>query len=340
MRILQVDATSSPINQSNSLGLSEAYRREGELLIFEYRAIAEKYGVAAMNAQLADMAARWQPDLIHLEKAELVTRDTLLALRKHTEAKLMYVFPDYRPELPRFVRHACPIVDWVLYPHADPQWGADCRAAGAHRLAFWTRGVDTDIFKPYNTPKQRNLAMMANQVGAGIKGVGWGRRDAFVAHMARESMGLHLFGQGSVIDCTGIIKHPHADLSTFARAVSSTKIVLAYNTTRVPFYTSWRRIFNTLACEGFLLIHYFPGLEQVFRNRHHLVWFNTFDEAVELARYYLAHDEERAAVGAAGRAEVVANHTWDIRVRRMMRLAFGVDTPENCADDNLWYTMP
>ena len=47
-------------------------------------------------------------------------------------------------------------------------------------------------------------------------------------------------------------------------------------------YCSWRRIFNTLACQGFLLIRYFKGLETVFKNKHHLVWFKTLEEAIDL----------------------------------------------------------
>ncbi len=94
-------------------------------------------------------------------------------------------------------------------------------------------------------------------------------------------------------------------------------------------YCSWRRLFNTMASGCFVLVHYFPGLESVFENRHHLAWFKDTDEAKRLIKYYLAHDEEREVVACQGRKEVVARHTWDTRVERMLNLAFkGLDAPE------------
>lgn len=59
---------------------------------------------------------------------------------------------------------------------------------------------------------------------------------------------------------------------------------------------------------------YVPGLEHEFEDRKHCMWFRTPEQAVEVVRELLADDDLRQQIGTAGRAEVVANHTWEKRI--------------------------
>jgi len=45
--------------------------------------------------------------------------------------------------------------------------------------------------------------------------------------------------------------------------------------------------------------------------------YHSVAECVERVRYLLAHDAEREAIAAAGRARAVRDHTWDVRLRAM-----------------------
>ena len=68
---------------------------------------------------------------------------------------------------------------------------------------------------------------------------------------------------------------------------ANAKIVLGMNIYNDIYqYFSNRNLF-TLGCGGFLLTHYVPGLEQLFQNHKHLVWYESYDEAVDLIKYYL-----------------------------------------------------
>lgn len=335
MRILLVDSISSPINQSNVQGLINAYRHVGAVETYDYRKITKKIGKAAMNARLIQVAAEYNPALIHLEKCEQLLGNTVKQIRQITSAKIVHVFPDYRSSLPTYVANICPHVDWSLYPHAEVQWARQCLKARATRLGFWTRGVDPEVFKPHRTPNTRNsypLLMMANRAGDPAPGTGQGARGKFLKHLADAGLQIHLFGTGNAKFArkdTGIHAHKHVDLKQFASTIAEADISLAYNAGHISMYCSWRRIFNTLACEGFLLIRYFPGLETVFENRKHLVWFKTPEEAVDLIDQYIYDREARAEIARQGRAEVVARHTWDIRIERMLNLAFkNLDSPK------------
>ena len=74
-----------------------------------------------------------------------------------------------------------------------------------------------------------------------------------------------------------------------------------------------------MASGAFHLTRYFPGLEDVFENGEHLVWFHSIPEAIDQIEYYLAHDREREKIASAGRQEVLMHHTWDDRIADMFR---------------------
>jgi tetratricopeptide (TPR) repeat protein len=75
-----------------------------------------------------------------------------------------------------------------------------------------------------------------------------------------------------------------------------------------------------MGCGIFSLVSYVPQLEEIFKNRYHLVWFHTPDEAIELIRYYLSHSEEREKIARQGQEEVYKNHTYDVRVKEMFNI--------------------
>ncbi len=88
-------------------------------------------------------------------------------------------------------------------------------------------------------------------------------------------------------------------------------------------YTS-NRMYNILASRGFCLVAWFPGLEDLFENHKHLVWFRTLDEAAELAKHYLDRHASSDRIREAGYVEYLANHTAASRVDAMLEALQGV----------------
>jgi hypothetical protein len=60
------------------------------------------------------------------------------------------------------------------------------------------------------------------------------------------------------------------------------------------------RTYKALFAGAFLLIRRFLGIEELFTNKTHLVWFESNDEALALVRYYLQNDAERASIAHEG----------------------------------------
>ncbi|MDP1569128.1 MAG: glycosyltransferase [Vicinamibacterales bacterium] len=84
------------------------------------------------------------------------------------------------------------------------------------------------------------------------------------------------------------------------------------------------RVFETL-CAGSLLLtdRAEPsGLDELFTDREHLVIWD--DETLEdLVEYYLTHEDERERIAAAGRAHVLARHTYDHRTAYLLEASLG-----------------
>lgn len=79
------------------------------------------------------------------------------------------------------------------------------------------------------------------------------------------------------------------------------------------------RVFETMGSGSFLLTNWIPTIEEVFEDGKHLVLYKTLDEAVDKAKYYLEHDEEREKIAQAGYDEVIKNHTIQHRVNVMLK---------------------
>jgi len=88
------------------------------------------------------------------------------------------------------------------------------------------------------------------------------------------------------------------------------------------------RVFETLACKRFLLTENVPAIHDHFEDGKHLVLFKTIDEAVEKAKYYLAHDNERNAIAEAGYREFLDKHTYMHRAKEILKVCLNWEPKE------------
>lgn len=83
------------------------------------------------------------------------------------------------------------------------------------------------------------------------------------------------------------------------------------------------RIFDIMGCGGFVLTNYQQEIPEYFEIGKDLETFGSETELIEKARYYLEHEEERAAIAMNGYKKVCEQHTWVHRVRDMLTIVFG-----------------
>ena len=96
----------------------------------------------------------------------------------------------------------------------------------------------------------------------------------------------------------------------YARICAASKIMLGCDHTRDVELCFSNRTWLTLGCGGFLVTNYYPGLETLFKNHEHLVWYHSVEECMELLRHYLDRAEEREQIARAGCELVHQSHTY------------------------------
>lgn len=101
------------------------------------------------------------------------------------------------------------------------------------------------------------------------------------------------------------------------RLYSSARIVLGIHSSDQSATQTSCRTYEVLGSGAFYLTYRTPAHERLFENHRHLVWTESPDETLELVRFYLAHDAERARVAEAGQALVYARDTYAHRVRAL-----------------------
>lgn len=148
--------------------------------------------------------------------------------------------------------------------------------------------------------------------------------ERILAPLVRRFGGsVHVFGSGwaedpKVVDAT---LHGPVARSTLGEIFRSSKISLnLHRESSYRFAGSLNyRTFEILGAGGFELMEYLSGVEEVFRLGSEIVVARSGKEAVELAQYYLEHDEERERVASQGHRRVMEEHTVARRVDRLLQ---------------------
>ena len=322
IKVLYVDTISVPHAACNVSGMMKAYAKVSNLKPFDYRGLAAKFGQDRMNQMLMEEALRFCPDIIHLGKSELIYGSTIRAIKKQIDTYVIHFYGDFRWDPQPWVIDIGKYADCTLFSYTDNRILDKYSAAGVKNIGgFWDAGTDPEVFYPRNIEKTKDVVFMGNNLN--IPHDGYEKRRQLIEETLKRGLDLHVYGKNweylSEAGYKTLHIHPFVTEDKFAEVCSSAEITLGINGVNdIRMYASWRRTVNTMASGGFHLTHYVPGMETVFQNKKHLVWFNSVSEAMDLIEHYLTHGEERKAIAEAGRKEVLARHTWDARIAEMI----------------------
>lgn len=96
---------------------------------------------------------------------------------------------------------------------------------------------------------------------------------------------------------------------------ASSKITLGIQQVGVSRTHVSARTFEALGCGAFHITQYSPGVEYYFKKGVHLEWSQSPEETLELADYYLRHDDLREKIALEGQREVDEKHRLVHRAR-------------------------
>ena len=82
------------------------------------------------------------------------------------------------------------------------------------------------------------------------------------------------------------------------------------------------RVFDILACEGFVLSNYQSELCELFTPGEDFVYYESTEHAMELIAYYLEHEDERARIAHNGFIKVKEKYSYPARLNGLLLKAF------------------
>lgn len=106
----------------------------------------------------------------------------------------------------------------------------------------------------------------------------------------------------------------------FAKLCGQTKIMLSLIGDRWQHLEGYfsNRLPNVLSSRCFLIQTYSNGLEDLFTNHKHLVWYKSDQELFTMIDYYLKHPKEREEIAENGQREILAHYTFIHHARKMI----------------------
>ncbi|MFO7870636.1 MAG: glycosyltransferase [Kiritimatiellia bacterium] len=102
-------------------------------------------------------------------------------------------------------------------------------------------------------------------------------------------------------------------------SAAKTVVVAHYQDGKTPCYQASPKVYEALACGAFVLADDQKDVFRLFEDGTHLVRFTNGNELKEAVDYYAHRPEERKRIAEAGRAEVLAKHTYAHRMRRLIK---------------------
>ena len=253
---------------------------------------------------------RFTPDIIFIYNDNIPV--SVLRQVSLTNIKSVIFYEDWRTEIPQdLIERAC-IVDLFLvtsrglldhYKKAgvrNPIYFTNtCDKYDHHRrrpiLPIWKSDVAFIGAARKNEPRERLVKRLQQVCNIKVYGRNWEKFN--IRATLRQ-----VYPRGYALICGGA------------------KIMLGADITgTVEGYWS-DRLWLTLGCGGFLLTNYVPGIEEIFTNRKHLVWYHDEDECIVLVKEYLEKAREREEIAEQGYRYVHEHHTFHHFVDRVLAL--------------------
>lgn len=263
-----------------------------------------------LNNWFASLCVQHKPDWIWLQvqDTDMIAPETILRIRKHLpRCVISHWMGDARLQVSPYLSEICKNTHLTLISSVGQL--EMFREAGAERAEYLQVGIDwpedtthLDWKPPFRVP---DVVFCGNDSGDRFSG-GYERRKA-VELLVEAGIDVGIVGGGwpkgfPVIGTCMVYQQGQI----YRRA----KVCININHLNdIRGYYSDRQLIS-MASGTPLVCRYIPGLENEFQDGMHLRWFHVVDELPAIVSKLLADEPARLAMGRAGRAEVLRNHTW------------------------------
>lgn len=250
-------------------------------------------GDAEANRRLIELCRQFRPELLLLLHADKVSNATISEIKSLRPAPVVAVVnldPLFLPENPPRIRRFGEVADMTFITTAGERLAAF--ATKSHRLAFMPNPVDRSIETLECFARADQPFDLLCTIGS-EKGTPW-RAEIMRGVEARVPEARYAF--------FGLAGRPSVFGSAYFDAIGSARMGLNLNRSDEHYLYSSDRIAQYVGNGLMLFIGRSTGYGDIFSDKE-FVFYDGLDDLAEKLRYFLAHDDERQAIGRAGHAK-------------------------------------
>jgi spore maturation protein CgeB len=110
----------------------------------------------------------------------------------------------------------------------------------------------------------------------------------------------------------------------YAKVCRLSKIFLAFDSMPYIKKSMSARMYTAVGCGAFYMCQHVEGIEDVLIPDKEIVTFHDENEMIDKIGFYLKREDLRRKISQAGQEKVLKNHTYEIRIRQLIRIVENV----------------
>jgi spore maturation protein CgeB len=312
-----------------------------EIIYFDFMTIHQELGHEGMNQALIELAINEKPDLLFCFLfGNQIDYATIAAISQMGIITLNW-FADDHWKFESYSQYWAPHFTWVVTTaqSALPKYSAlgytnviksqwACNTITYQKMELPLIYDVTFVGKPHGIRRQLIHFIMEAGFNVHTWGSGWE-----TGRLSQEEM-VRVFNQSRInLNFSSSSRYPKK-VETLIRIFEKRNRMLGRQLRRVygTFYKldqSFQiqdpqaqikaRNFEIPGCGGFLLTGMAENLKQYYEIGKEIVTFDSVDDLIQKIRYYLSHEEDRAAIATAGYDRTIRCHTYEQRFHQIFR---------------------
>jgi len=277
------------------------------------RDLANLFWLNKINDEIKKIAESFHPDLVLSIKGEAVKPETVKRIKDELGAKTALWYPDDPRFFNSLVKYIAPSYDHVFT--ASEKAIGMYKEIGCEKVHFLPFACEPTVHKKLNPFNEEHTVINLNVVFVGTYTQ---RRSRLIKALERARIKVEVYGPYWRYFKRGSNVHEGVYGPEMVKVFNSAKIVLNIHMEDDLPYKVNMRTFESTGCGSFLLIDKPYGLEKMFIYGSELVFYEDEKELIELAKYYLEHEDERIKVGERGGERAYREHTYEERVKKLV----------------------
>jgi hypothetical protein len=256
-----------------------------------------------VTAQMKD----FEPDLLYLQNLSVLDAD---ALSRLGQGRLLVGQSGTEPPDERQLR----VFDLVVtsLPPFVERFRELGIAAEYFRIGFDPRALE----RIGELPSDLDVVF----VGSLVRGPRWNNNSLLEHAAARLPLDVWGIGVSDWAPDSALRRSYRGDAwgIDMLRLLARARVVLNRHGRVTGEYAANMRLYEATGMGALLLTEEKHNLGELFLPGQEAVAYRDEHELVELASYYLAHEDERAAIAAAGQRRTLRDHTYAVRMRELV----------------------